>query len=79
MIKKTYVPLTRNPLETVNSQFNKNLRSILKGRDVLISRFSARMTTLPYLYGLIKTHKENNPIRPIISTVGLLLINYQNI
>ncbi len=26
--------------------------------------------SLPYMYGLIKTHKPNNPVRPIISSVG---------
>ena len=26
--------------------------------------------SLPYMYGLIKTHKEGNPVRPIISSVG---------
>ena len=64
------MPLIKNPLDNVNSQFNKNLRNILKGKDELINKFSARMTTLPYMYGLIKTHKQNNPIRPIINTVG---------
>ena len=28
------------------------------------------MSTLPYMYGTVKTHKDGFPMRPIISTVG---------
>lgn len=36
----------------------------------MIPKFLSRSPSLPYLYGLIKTHKPNNPARPIISSVG---------
>ncbi|XP_076039372.1 uncharacterized protein LOC143024450 [Oratosquilla oratoria] len=66
----TYSKLNKNPLESVNSEFNKNLKKYLKGNDLLIKQFSALSLSLPYLYGLIKTHKPDNPIRPIISSTG---------
>ena len=31
--------------------------------------FKARMATLSYMYGVLKTHKDDFPMRPIISTV----------
>lgn len=66
----TYYKLEKSPLETVNAQFNKKIKTLLKGDDELIKRFSSRSPSLPYMYGLIKTHKPNNPARPIISSVG---------
>ena len=68
----TYCELTRNPLESVNSNFNRKLKLILKGQDELIKQFSSQCASLPYMYGLIKTHKPNNPVRPIISSVGTI-------
>ena len=66
----TYVCVPRNPLDKFNRDFNKSLRTLLVGNNNLINSFSARCATLPNLYGLIKTHKPNNPIRPIISSIG---------
>ncbi|XP_076069970.1 uncharacterized protein LOC143041797 [Oratosquilla oratoria] len=66
----TYVKLRNNPLNIVNTQFNKKMKLLLKGEDVLIKQFSSISPSLPYMYGLIKTHKPNNPVRPIISSTG---------
>ena len=68
----TYTLLNQNPLNKVNSDFNRNLRRIFSNSEhkELINKFQCRMSTLPYMYGLVKTHKENFPMRPIISTVG---------
>ena len=68
---ETYIPLNKNPLEKLNKDFNSNLRKILNTeKSEYIDKFKSRMSTLPYMYGLIKTHKQGFPIRPIISTVG---------
>ena len=67
---ETYENLTSNPLENVNSNFNKKIKNILRGNDTLIKQLTVSSATLPYMYGLIKTHKQNNPVRPIISSVG---------
>ena len=66
----TYVQLTKNPTESVNSYFNKKIKELLIGNKELIKRFISISPPLPYMYGLIKTHKPNNPVRPIISSIG---------
>ena len=66
----TYVKLRNNPLERVNTSFNKSIKNILVGHKELISKFMTICPSLPYLYGTIKTHKPNLPARPIISSVG---------
>ena len=66
----TYEPLISNPCERVLSHFNKKVKSILKNNQDLMKRFLTISPSMPYLYGLVKTHKPNNPIRPIISSTG---------
>ena len=68
--RETYQELVSNPLYSVNSNFNKKIKTILRGNDNLIKQLTISSATLPYMYGLIKTHKPNNPVRPIISSVG---------
>ncbi|XP_069941993.1 uncharacterized protein [Cherax quadricarinatus] len=67
---ETYSKLRKNPLETVNSNFNKTIKLLLKGKDELVKQFTSTNPSLPYMYGLIKTHKPGNPVRPIISSIG---------
>ena len=66
----TYTKINKNPLETVNSEFNKKLKGYLVGHNDLIKKLSTISPSLPYMYGLIKTHKTNNPVRPIICSIG---------
>ena len=66
----TYNSLTSNPLERVISNFNGKIKRIFINKKEYITQFTVRAPSLPYLYGLIKTHKPNNPVRPIISSVG---------
>ena len=66
----TYRKLTKNPLDDVIKTFNSGLKRILKENKDLINQVSVKSPSLPYLYGLVKTHKENNPMRPIISSAG---------
>ena len=66
----TYTLLKNNPTELVNSSYNKKIKLILKDHNDLIKKFTSTSPPLPYMYGLIKTHKPGNPIRPIISSIG---------
>lgn len=66
----TYQQLMSNPLDNVNSSFNKKIKQLLCGNEMLVKQLLTISATLPYMYGLIKTHKPNNPVRPIISSVG---------
>ena len=66
----TYSMLNSNPLESVNAEFNKKLRNILPNHKELVKDLTVYTPILPYLYGLVKTHKLELPMRPIISTVS---------
>ena len=71
----TYSKLNKNPLDDNIKQFNKEIKIILKEHKDTIDYISVRSPSLPYMYGLVKTHKQGLPIRPIISSVGS--INYK--
>ena len=66
----TYGLLNSNPLNRVIANYNEKIKGIFKDNQVLLKQFLNRAPSLSYLYGLVKTHKPNNPIRPIISSVG---------
>ena len=66
----TYELLISNPLERVIAKYNKKVKTIFRDNQDLLKQFTTRAPSLSYLYGLIKTHKPNNPVRPIISSVG---------
>lgn len=68
--EETYEKLRKNPTENTNRCFNTKLKSILKNTPDLIKKFTMINPTLPYMYGLVKTHKQEMPLRPIISSVG---------
>ena len=71
----TYKELNRNPLENVNKAFRKKVKTLLNTNADLIKKFCPMSPSLPYMYGQIKTHKQNNPARPIISSVGSISYN----
>ena len=64
----TYVKINRNPLQSWQQNYNRKLKHILHDYPEFITQFSSYMPSLPYIYGLPKIHKENNPLRPIVST-----------
>ena len=69
----TYSPLRSNPLERIQKTFNSTLRRLsdLCPEDFdLVKRFRVICPSLPYFYGLPKTHKPDVPLRPIISSRG---------
>ena len=68
----TYEKLTKNPLNNASTEFNKKVRNIAKNKkDIqLLDQFKVFNPSLPYFYGLPKIHKDNVPLRPIISNIG---------
>ena len=66
----TYGILTSDPSERVIKNFNNKMKNIMRSKQDLVKQCSTISPSLPYLYGLVKTHKPGNPIRPIISSVG---------
>ena len=67
-----YKVLKKNPLGKMQTEFNKGLKIIFEKYDKkdCIKKFTSRLPSLPYMYGLPKIHKENCPYRPIISNVN---------
>ena len=66
----TYKEIKSDPTEKQSRTFHREIKKLLKNREDLVKQFSTQNPSTPYLYGLIKTHKPNNPLRPIISSVG---------
>ena len=66
----TYEQLTSDPTANKNRKFNAKVKNLLKSKPMLLKSFSVVNPTLPYMYGLLKTHKPDKPLRPIISSVG---------
>jgi len=66
----TYQKLRSNPYSTVIESFRKNLKRIAaKCPDPkFFDRFRTINPSIPYFYGLPKTHKQGVPLRPIISS-----------
>lgn len=66
----TYCKLTKDPTVNVNTNFNRKMKSLLKNKPELKKQLAQINPTLPYMYGTVKIHKPNKPLRPIVSTVG---------
>ena len=65
----TYSKLNRDPTEKFNKNFNSKVKDILKDKPLILKSVQTVNPALPYLYGLVKTHKPEKPLRPIISSV----------
>jgi hypothetical protein len=69
---ETYVEVENNPTNTLQNKVNSELKllknmSLLSDEQYKYLRSSTAST--PLFYALIKTHKPNNPIRPIVSFI----------
>lgn len=69
----TYMKLKKDPTKTNESKMNALLLKIKREgqlEDGLYFRLRSTDALSPRLYGLIKIHKENFPVRPIVSFSG---------
>ena len=72
--------MKKNPTSRIEKRVNGTLKSLVnrgKINDQLHQalRISINGTRLPLFYGAAKTHKEDCPIRPIVSAVGSATYN----
>ena len=71
--KEVYRNISSNPLPSMQSNFNRDLVAIMnkynnKDKDLdFLKHYSSYLPSLPYIYGLPKIHKNDNPLRPIVS------------
>ena len=69
----TYKKLATNPINKLQRVVNndlKKLKDLNKIEESTYLNLRAKTATCPRFYALIKTHKENNPIRGIVSFIG---------
>ena len=66
-----YKVVEKNPLNKMQTEFNKGLKIIAEKYNIdHLKNFTSRLPSLPYIYGLPKIHKNNTPLRPIVSNVN---------
>jgi hypothetical protein len=70
-----YQQVTRDPTSAFNSKFRKTVKELANDcpDPAFFNTFLKTYASLPYMYGIPKLHKDNCPLRPIISTVGSCL------
>lgn len=71
----TYTLLTSNPTKNSQSSFNNNLNKILFSSKDLIKKFKSYLPSLSQFYAIPKIHKQNIPLRPIISNTNCITYN----
>src|SRR5678815_5048420 len=62
--------LNKNPLQNSHNMFNPKLKHITKDFPNLLFDLKPRLPRLSQFYGIPKIHKQNNPLRPIISNTN---------
>ena len=71
--ENSYKPLEKYNISYEAGKFHGKMRNILGQENAICKYATTKTPSLSYFYALIKTHKENNPIRPIVSTQGSVL------
>lgn len=69
--KTKFKRITRNPVEELKKQANSLIDASNKVSKVVKFERVVGEYQLGYFYGNVKTHKEGNPLRPIISQIPL--------
>ena len=68
-----YHPLRRDPTHTIEKKVAISLKLLHSDghiSDKLLDQLTPCYSDPPQMYGLPKVHKENIPMRPIVSTIG---------
>ena len=60
--------IKRNPTEEIKRKLNKIIKKINKTRPQKLNKLTGDYKP-GYIHGTVKTHKLNNPLRPIISQI----------
>jgi hypothetical protein len=65
-----YTKLKSNPSKSLETKVNKALEKSGEFEDKLRYRLAPKNCRAPHIYGLPKIHKDNVPLRPIVSCIG---------
>lgn len=74
----TFKKLTTNPLNKLEKDINNYIRELQDSKQIdkkLGSLLKSSYKSLPQIYGLIKLHKNDLPLRPVISSIDSPLEN----
>ena len=66
----TYKKVESNPINLIKNNMNAKLKLLEKSKKLSRQQYLhlySNTAITPRIYGLIKLHKDNHPIRPIIS------------
>ena len=70
---KTYALLKRDPTGSIKTKVTNNLKE-LEEKGVIDFKLKSKLyptaESIPAFYGLPKVHKENSPLRSIVSSIG---------
>ena len=61
--------INKDPTEKFSKNFNSKVKVLLKNKPEILKSILSVNPALSYLYGLVKTHRPEKPLRPIISSV----------
>lgn len=77
-----YQPLASNPTSNIQTKNNKLVKQLKDKKyitDEKAKKLMCHTGISPKFYGQPKYHKDNVPLRPVISNVGSPQKNYQNL
>ena len=78
MIKKTYEKVTKQPFKKIERQLNAsllNLKNLGKLEEKTYRKLHSTDGSPPAIRGSVKHHKQDNPLRPIVTSIGSALYN----
>ena len=71
--RSIYKPINNDPNSKLRTIINSFLKLLKEDKSITENQYFklfAKCASLPMFYGLIKTHKNGNPIRPIVAFIG---------
>ena len=79
--RSKFQPITRNPTATLKIEVNKLIAAVKKNQPSKILTPTVGEFSPGYLYGTVKTHGANNPLRPIsqVTTPPTILLSNSTI
>ena len=76
--EKTYSKLSKDPTTTYKNKLLKILKDLKEKKAIdqsLYEKLRPSACVVPCIYGLPKVHKNNIPVRPIVSSIGSVCYN----
>ena len=76
--RKPFEQIAKDPTKRVEDGLNRIVWDLFKSNQIkrpLYDFLRASSCPLPRFYGRVKTHKANNPLRPVISAMGTATYN----